>query len=166
MTALLPFTLTPLEGEGLVAWLGAYAARLDVTPGELTEALGLPDRAGDPETGRGGYELAERHVERIRAATGLGEAVVRALLRPGSPAVEDRRGPDTSERGPPSAWSSAFATPPPLAATTVFATPRRSAVSAGMSGRPTPRSSVPGAFLTSSGRHGRSASPTMRPSSR
>jgi hypothetical protein len=100
MTALLPFTLAPLEGEGLVAWLGAYAARLDVTPGELAEALGLPDRAGDPETGRGGYELAERHVERIRAATGLGEAVVRALLRPGSPAVEDRRGPDTSRERP------------------------------------------------------------------
>lgn len=82
MTVRLPFTLTPSEGEGFVAWLDAYAARLDVTPTELTDALGLPDHASDPEAHRPGGLLAEAHVETICTATGLNAAAVRAMLRP------------------------------------------------------------------------------------
>lgn len=82
MTVRLPYTLTPLDGENFVTWLHAYAARLDVTPEELADALGLPDHAGDPETPLCSRQLAEQHLETICAATGLSSATVRALLHP------------------------------------------------------------------------------------
>jgi len=49
MTARLPFTLTPHEGQDFVAWLHAYAARLDVTAAVLAGAIGLADTPASPE---------------------------------------------------------------------------------------------------------------------
>jgi len=80
MTARLPFTLTPHEGQDFVAWLHAYAARLDVTPAVLAGAIGLADHAGEPRTHRRGGHLAERHVGTIAAATGLSVAAIEAML--------------------------------------------------------------------------------------
>lgn len=44
----LPFTLPPLPGEAFETWLHTYAARLDVTTGQLIEALARP--VGRPTT--------------------------------------------------------------------------------------------------------------------
>lgn len=90
MTVRLPYTLTPLDGEDFGAWLHAYAARLDITPEELADALGLPDHAGDPRVCLSG-QLTEQHIQTIGAASGLSEGAVRALLSPATPMVEERR---------------------------------------------------------------------------
>ena len=98
MTARLPFTLTPHEGQDFVAWLHAYAARLDVTPAVLAGAIGLADHAGEPRTHRRGSHLAERHVGTIAAATGLSAAAIEAMLSFVPPGTETDQVPGTSAR--------------------------------------------------------------------
>ena len=99
MTVRLPFTLTPLDGEDFVTWLHAYAARLEVTPEELADALGLPDHMGDP----GAWQvdqLTEGHIQSIRTASGLSEVAVQALLYPVGPLVQERRPVTSTPRRP------------------------------------------------------------------
>ena len=98
MTARLPFTLTPHEGQDFVAWLHAYAARLDVTPAVLAGAIGLADHAGEPRTHRRGGHLAERHVGTIAAATGLSAAAIEAMLSFVPPETGTDQVPGTSAR--------------------------------------------------------------------
>ena len=85
MTVRIPFTLNPLEGQGLASWLDAYAASLDVTPGELADALGLPDHVTD--RGPQPVRLADHHLRNICAATALSETAVRAMLAASHPAT-------------------------------------------------------------------------------
>ena len=104
MTARLPFTLTPHEGQDFVAWLHAYAARLDVTPAVLAGALGLADHASEPRTHRRGGHLAEHHVGTIAAATGLSAVAIEEMLSSVPARTGTDRAPDTSTRsGNPSA---------------------------------------------------------------
>ena len=98
MTARLPFTLTPHEGQDFVAWLHAYAARLDVTPAVLAGVLGLPDHASEHRTHRRGGQLAEHHVGTIAAATGLSAVAIEAMLSFGP--TEDRDGPSAGHLDP------------------------------------------------------------------
>jgi len=98
MTVRLPFTLTPHEGQDFVAWLHAYAARLDVTPAVLAGAIGLADHAGEPRTHRRGGHLAERHVGTIAAATGLSVAAIGAMLSFVPPGTGTDQVPGTSAR--------------------------------------------------------------------
>lgn len=88
MTVRLPFTLTPHEGQDLADWLSSYAARLDVTASELSEALGLPDHLARAR--RRGALLDACHIETIAAATGLSPSAIEALwaaIPPSTPAV-------------------------------------------------------------------------------
>lgn len=89
MTASLPFTLIPHEGQDLTSWLTAYAARLHVTPAELADAFDLPDHL--PRTHRHAVVLDDRQIETIAAASGLSttsiEAVCSATALVGTPAV-------------------------------------------------------------------------------
>lgn len=89
MTARLPFTLIPHEGQDLTSWLTAYAARLHVTPAELAEAFGLPDHL--PRTHRHVVVLDDCQIETLAAASGLSttsiEAVCSATAPTGTPAV-------------------------------------------------------------------------------
>lgn len=78
MMTRLPFALSPLEGQGFGAWMEAYADRLDVAPGQLADAMGLPDHLLEPV---GGGRVADEHIEAILRATGLGEAVVRGMFQ-------------------------------------------------------------------------------------
>lgn len=96
MTVRLPYTLTPLDGEDFAAWLHAYAARLDVTPEELADALGLPDHAGSPGWPPG--QPDDGHLHTIGAATGLSDEAVRALFHPATPILHERPGPVASTR--------------------------------------------------------------------
>lgn len=93
MTVRLPYTLTPLDGEDFITWLHAYAARLDVAPQELAEALGLPDHVVDP---RQADQLPDDHIQGIATATGLSKAAVGALLHPVTATVQERRHPAAS----------------------------------------------------------------------
>jgi len=98
MTARLPFTLTPHEGQDFVAWLHAYAARLDVTPAVLAGVLGLPDHASEHRTHRRGGQLAEHHVGTIAAATGLSAVAIEAMLSSVPPRTGTGQAPGTSTR--------------------------------------------------------------------
>ncbi len=88
MTTRLPFTLIPHEGQDLGSWLSAYAARLDVTASELSDALGLPDHL--PRARRLDVLLDDHHIETIAVATGLSSTAIEALcaaVPPSGPAV-------------------------------------------------------------------------------
>ncbi len=92
MTVRLPFTLDPHEGQDFVAWLRAYAARLDVTPAELADALGLPDHLYEPRTRHRGCLLGGYHVESVAAATGLSTTAIGAMCSAIPPATQTSRG--------------------------------------------------------------------------
>lgn len=84
MTVRLPFTLTPHEGQDLAAWLSAYAGRLDVTPAELADALGLPDHL--PRNRRHGAVLDDCHLQTVAAGSGLSTTAIEAMCS----AIPDR----------------------------------------------------------------------------
>lgn len=99
MTVRLPFTLDPHEGQDFVAWLRAYAARLDVTPAELADALGLPDHLYEPRTRHRGCLLGGYHVESVAAATGLSTTAIGAMCSAIPPATQTSRGLGRASRG-------------------------------------------------------------------
>jgi hypothetical protein len=86
VTARLPFTLTPLDGEPFEVWLHAYAARLAMAPDQLADVLGLPSRRGHGTITR--PSAAQLAV--ICAATGLDPSAVTALFTPCEPVPPPR----------------------------------------------------------------------------
>jgi hypothetical protein len=82
---LLPFTLSPLPGESFDSWFEAYAARLQLSTGDLADALGLPGEYLSITIGSllsGGVKPA--HLQRISIATGLSTTSLHELFhRPG-----------------------------------------------------------------------------------
>ena len=105
----LPFTLTPLPGESFDSWFEAYAARLQVTTGDLATALGLPDEYLRTTIGVLLTDgVTPRHLQQIAAATGLGITSLPELFhRPGpTPAA----GKPVVTRAMRSAWAPAAGT--------------------------------------------------------
>ncbi|MEU4360355.1 TniQ family protein [Promicromonospora sp. NPDC023987] len=77
----LPFTLDPLPGEAFETWLHTYAARLDVTTGQLIESLDLPGLRADLLRGRWQRpDPTENTIAALGAATGLATQAVRAMF--------------------------------------------------------------------------------------
>jgi hypothetical protein len=77
MTRRLPFCLTPLPGESLLAWLHAYAARLEIPVRDLADTLDLPSHILDDPYNQ---KLTDKDVRALQAATGLSIDAVTGML--------------------------------------------------------------------------------------
>lgn len=89
-TPQLPFTLTPLPGESFDSWLEAYAARLQVSVGELADTIGLPGQCLRLSV----RQLLNRepgdYLPAVAATTGLGIATLTAMFHPRRPRPSTR----------------------------------------------------------------------------
>ena len=83
----LPFVLTPVPGESFDSWFEAYAARLQVSTGDLAVGLGLPGEYLHTTIGtllsRG---VTPTHLHRVAEATGLAATTLRDLFHRAGPA--------------------------------------------------------------------------------